>query len=161
MLFERLFSFKSHRITAASQFGCRAPTSACGTTPDCCGRSLSRWTRTSALCLIWCVCVLVSSVDSLFQAYVGNTDVGYAPYKRSRGRQLTERQQAYNIILAWYRVTIEHVIAFVKRFADLFRSCLLTGNRVCSDFSSLAANFAGSWSVRLTRFMTTCSLLAA
>ena len=59
------------------------------------------------------------SHDYLCQAYIGNTDKCYAPYKTAAGHELNERQKAYNKILSWYRVTIEHLIGYVKRFVLL------------------------------------------
>jgi hypothetical protein len=38
-----------------------------------------------------------------------------APEKKLPGRELTAEQKSYNVVHSWYRVTIEHVIAFIKR----------------------------------------------
>lgn len=51
------------------------------------------------------------------KAYVGNHRL-LAPHKmRRRAVGLTRRQSAYNDIHSWYRSTIEHCFAFVKRSA--------------------------------------------
>jgi len=50
-----------------------------------------------------------------------------APIKKKRARELNEYEEAYNVILNWYRSTSEHVFALFKRFAivsNVFRGHL-------------------------------------
>ena len=50
------------------------------------------------------------------KAYVGVPTKIIPPYKKKRGRpDLSARRQAYNTVHGWYRSTIEHCFAFVKR----------------------------------------------
>lgn len=49
------------------------------------------------------------------KAYVGHHRL-IAPFKRRRGAAgITRRQAAFNVVHGWYRATIEHSFAFVKR----------------------------------------------
>ena len=47
------------------------------------------------------------------KAYVGNPLL-IALHKKVRG-ELSQRKRAFNVVHSWYRVTIEHCFAFVKR----------------------------------------------
>ena len=50
------------------------------------------------------------------KAYVGLRGRVIAPYKKkSRAAGLSERRLAFNMVHGWYRATIEHCFAFVKR----------------------------------------------
>lgn len=50
------------------------------------------------------------------KAYVGEPDRLIAPYKKKRGRtSVSARRAAFNVVHGWYRATIEHSFAFVKR----------------------------------------------
>ena len=50
------------------------------------------------------------------KAYVGRPDELIVPFKKQRGHaELSERRAAFNVVHAWYRATIEHCFAFVKR----------------------------------------------
>ena len=49
------------------------------------------------------------------QAYQGLHAV-YAPYKKPPHGALNGRQRAYNVVHSWYRVTVEHCIAYLKRY---------------------------------------------
>jgi hypothetical protein len=55
------------------------------------------------------------------KAYVAEKWLGklIGPIKRERGRQLDDRQAAYNIIHRWYRSSIEHAIGYLKRYEIL------------------------------------------
>ena len=50
------------------------------------------------------------------KAYVGEPEYLIPPYKKKRGQiKLPDRKWHFNNIHAWYRATIEHCFAFVKR----------------------------------------------
>lgn len=49
------------------------------------------------------------------KAYIGLRGRVIAPYKKKPGRGLSERRLAFNVAHGWYRATIEHCFAFVKR----------------------------------------------
>jgi len=50
------------------------------------------------------------------KAYVGEPDQLIVPVKKMRGQEaLSERRQAFNDAHSWYRATIEHCFAYVKR----------------------------------------------
>lgn len=50
------------------------------------------------------------------KAYVGLRGRVIAPYKKKpRAARLSERRLAFNMVHGWYRATIEHCFAFVKR----------------------------------------------
>lgn len=52
------------------------------------------------------------------KAYYGVTDKVIVPYKKGRGAAKVEgRRWHFNNVHAWYRATIEHCFAFVKRSA--------------------------------------------
>jgi hypothetical protein len=57
------------------------------------------------------------------KAYVGHHRL-LAPHKMvRRALGLTRRQMAYNTIHSWYRTTIEHCFAYVKRSASSDARC--------------------------------------
>jgi len=58
------------------------------------------------------------------KAYASHADRDHliAPYKKQRQRALTQRQWHFNNVHAWYRSTIEHCFAFVKRSATRQRA---------------------------------------
>lgn len=50
------------------------------------------------------------------KAYQGAREQLIVPYKKKRGGgELSQRRQNFNVAHAWYRATIEHCFAFVKR----------------------------------------------
>jgi hypothetical protein len=50
------------------------------------------------------------------KAYVGERSRLIAPYKKKRGQaKLAGRKWDFNNVHAWYRATIEHCFAYVKR----------------------------------------------
>jgi hypothetical protein len=49
------------------------------------------------------------------KAYVGCSDV-IAPYKKSGSRELSQEKKDVNTVLSWFRVTIEHTFADIKKF---------------------------------------------
>ena len=50
------------------------------------------------------------------KAYIGEEDYLIAPFKKKRGAdRLDGRRYHFNMVHAWYRATIEHCFAFVKR----------------------------------------------
>lgn len=52
------------------------------------------------------------------KAYQGEPNRIIVPYKKKRGRaDVSARRQAFNIVHSWYRSTIEHCFAYVKRSA--------------------------------------------
>ena len=56
------------------------------------------------------------------KAYVGERGRLIAPYKKKRGEaQLTQRKRDFNNVHAWYRSTIEHCFAYVKRLVQSIR----------------------------------------
>ena len=63
-------------------------------------------------------CPLLDEGERLLgdKAYVGEPDYLIAPYKKRRGEdRLSDRKYHFNNVHAWYRSTIEHCFAFVKR----------------------------------------------
>jgi len=52
------------------------------------------------------------------KAYVGHASL-IAPFKRNPPRGLSRRKRAYNVLHSWYRVTIEHCFAYLKRSASI------------------------------------------
>src|SRR5689334_19363758 len=52
------------------------------------------------------------------KAYVSCTQVLH-PFKKPRGGTLTVQQEASNIVHSWYRSTVEHAFAYLKRFRIL------------------------------------------
>ena len=49
------------------------------------------------------------------KAYVGDLRL-VAPFKKRRGQaQISQRKRAFNVVHSWYRATIEHCFAFLKR----------------------------------------------
>lgn len=53
------------------------------------------------------------------KAYVGCPDEIIVPFKKQRGQSaLSKRREAFNLVHAWYRATIEHCFAYVKRSAN-------------------------------------------
>jgi hypothetical protein len=54
------------------------------------------------------------------KAYVGQREEIIAPFKKKRGAaRLEGRRWHFNNVHAWYRATIEHCFAFVKRSVTL------------------------------------------
>lgn len=50
------------------------------------------------------------------KAYYGEPDYLIVPYKKRHGQaRLTGRRHDFNNVHAWYRATIEHTFAFIKR----------------------------------------------
>lgn len=50
------------------------------------------------------------------KAYVGEREYLIPPYKKKKGKAtLSKRRHDFNNVHAWYRATIEHCFAFVKR----------------------------------------------
>jgi hypothetical protein len=55
------------------------------------------------------------------KAYVGQPEQIIVPVKKKIGQgSLSERHQAFNVVHAWYRATIEHCFAYVKRSATIY-----------------------------------------
>jgi hypothetical protein len=50
------------------------------------------------------------------KAYVGEPEDLIVPYKKRKG-VLSERRENFNVVHSWYRATIEHCFAYVKRSA--------------------------------------------
>ena len=48
------------------------------------------------------------------KAYVGERRL-YAPLKKKAGKILTAKGRGYNMMHSWYRSTIEHCFAYIKR----------------------------------------------
>lgn len=49
------------------------------------------------------------------KAYIGEPDRLIAPVKKRRGQELNVRDRAYNLVHGWYRSTVEHCFAYLKR----------------------------------------------
>ena len=76
------------------------------------------------------------------KAYVGNPLL-IAPHKMARG-VLSQRKRAFNVVHSWYRVTIEHCFAFVKRSDDAHRCAqvrIIQALTVFCDFCVFACRY--------------------
>jgi hypothetical protein len=53
------------------------------------------------------------------KAYIGEPEYLIPPFKKKRGEvRLSERKWDFNNAHAWYRATIEHCFAYVKRYVQ-------------------------------------------
>jgi len=59
------------------------------------------------------------------KGYVGGGARIIVPIKKPVGRVLTREQKAFNSMHSWYRATVEHAIAYLKRFGIL--ACVYRG----------------------------------
>lgn len=51
------------------------------------------------------------------KAYIGNAQI-IAPIKKRRAAALSQRDAAYNVVHSWYRTSIEHCFAYLKRYVQ-------------------------------------------
>jgi hypothetical protein len=52
------------------------------------------------------------------KGYQGDESI-HSPYKKPKGRKLSQAKKDYNRVLSWFRVTVEHCFAQMKKFSIL------------------------------------------
>ena len=80
-------------------------------------------------------------------AYVkhGRLKTCVCAYKKQPGKQLTKQQSAFNVMHSWYRCTVEHTIAYVKRFkilGGIFRGKVWENSQFIQNVATIIFNCA-------------------